>query len=301
MDDLKNKTVLVTGGTGFIGKPLCTQLVARGAHVFVLTRRKIRSGSNITYINTLADMPVSGVDIIINLAGEPISQRWTPATKRKIEDSRIATTHALIDYIKGAQHKPQLLISGSAIGYYGTSETQTFNENSDPQPANLFSSNLCIKWENTALSAAHHSVRTVLLRLGVVLEKDGGVLKKLLLPFQCGLGGKIGSGQQWFSWIDRDDLIKLIFFIIDHADIHGPVNATAPYPVTNKEFTACLARAVQRPALLPAPAQVLKLAFGQMADEIMLQGQKVLPSKAVEHGFVYDYPRLEQSLQKILK
>ncbi|MBA4152670.1 MAG: TIGR01777 family protein [Acinetobacter sp.] len=266
-----------------------------------MTRCRPAPRDNITYIHSLADIAPAGVDIIINLAGAPIAQRWTATAKKSITDSRLATTDAIIAYIQQAAKKPELLISASAIGYYGTSEHKAFNEDTPPEPVPLFSAQLCAQWENSARQAAQHAVRTVLLRIGVVLEKDGGVLKKLLLPFRLGLGGQLGSGKQWFSWIDRDDLIKLVLFIIDNGDVTGPVNATAPYPVTNKAFTASLAHALRRPAILPAPAQVLKLAYGDMADEIMLQGQKVLPTKALEHGFEFDYPSIDKSLNKILR
>lgn len=300
MDKIKDKTILVTGGTGFIGRALCAQLAARGAVLYILTRKKRAPTGAATYIQSLADIPPGGVDIIINLAGAPISQRWTPAARHAIRDSRIVTTNAIVDFIQRSAHKPQLLISASAIGYYGTSEDALFEETTPPVAAESFAATLCHEWENSALPASKQGVRTVLLRIGVVLGKDGGVLKKLLPPFKFGLGGRLGSGRQWFSWIDRDDLIKLCLFIIENDDIDGPVNATAPHPVTNQAFTTALARALKRPAFANVPAIALRLGFGQMAEEIMLKGQRVVPAKALAHGFVFDFPQIKKSLEKIV-
>jgi len=302
MMDLRDKIILVTGGTGFIGKPLCERLSQTGARIFVLTRSgKYISTDKISYISTLSGLGDTAPDIIINLAGEPIAQRWTAAKKDKIVNSRIETTTAIIEYIKSCVKKPALLISGSAIGYYGTDDKVEFNENTPPVKARAaFSRKLCAAWEHKALQAEQYGVRTVVLRIGAVLEKNGGVLGKLMTPFRMGLGGPIGDGHQWFSWIDRDDVIGLILHVIMTPTMTGPVNATAPNPVSNLVFAKTLADILRRPCLLSTPALALRLAFGDMAEEIMLDGQKVMPQKAVASGYKFLYPSLAASLQKIL-
>ncbi|MFU8797735.1 MAG: TIGR01777 family oxidoreductase, partial [Gammaproteobacteria bacterium] len=198
-----------------------------------------------------------------------------------------------------ADRRPQVLVNASAVGIYGDRGDESLDEQA--AMGGGFLAELCADWEFTAQQAQAYGVRTVLLRLGGVLEKDGGMLAKLLTPFQLGLGGPIGHGHQWLSWIDRDDLINLIFHIMDNPSIQGPINATAPYPVSNQEFAQTLARLLDRPCLLRTPAFVLRAIFGDMANEIMLEGQKVRPKKALESGFIFSYPRLQQSLEKILQ
>jgi uncharacterized protein (TIGR01777 family) len=304
--NLESKAFLVTGGTGFIGHALCTRLREAGFHVYVLTRRKELSLSNhddgniyITTLNTLNNIEIYG---IINFAGEPISQRWTKKVKKKIYDSRIVTTRQIVAYIASLKKKPTLLISSSAVGYYGTDAQKIFDEETDiPAKEGGFAQPLCKYWEEEARKAEALGVRVVLLRIGPVLEKDGGILSKLLPSFYLGLGSTIGNGEQWLSWIDRDDLIALIFFIIAHSKICGPINATAPHPVTHKHFASTLAKTLGRLCLLRIPSFVLQFIFGQMADEIMLAGQNVQPQKALLDGFEFRYPTIEKSLQKIFR
>lgn len=299
MQDLREKKILVTGGTGFIGKPLCKTLVAAGAEVFVLTRSRAKAPAGVTYISSLSDL--KDIDVIINLAGETVAQRWTSSAKRKITSSRLEVTASVIEYIRSAARKPALLINASAVGYYGTDANADFSEYSAPADASPFSRALCTAWETAALQAEKFGVRTVMLRIGAVLEKDGGMLAKLLWPFRLGFGGKIGDGRQWLSWIDRDDLIKLILHVIRTPEIQGPVNATSPAPVSNEIFSRTLAETLGRPCLLSTPGFVLRALFGDMAEELMLNGQKVRPRKALDTGFVFDYPDLKSSLKKILK
>lgn len=301
MENLYKKTILVTGGTGFIGKPLCAILAKEQAQIFVLTRKLRPCSDNITYISSIADIGDKAVDIIINLAGEPIAQRWTHAVKEKLKSSRIDITKELIKYIETSPIKPSLLISASAIGYYGTNEQTAFSEDTLPTAQNNFSQQLCASWENEALNAQQYGVRTVLLRIGAVLAKDGGMLGKLLMPFKLGLGGPIGHGHQWLSWIDRDDLIRLILHIINTPHLMGPINATTPHPVSNEIFSTRLAQALRRPCFIRTPALVLRFIFGQMADEIMIEGQKVLPEKALASGYSFLYPHIHTSLEKIIK
>ena len=303
---LELKTALVTGGTGFIGVALCARLVQSGFKVYVLKRMESRPvyshNNSIIYVNKLEVLDDIEIDVFINLAGEAISQRWTRKAKKNIYKSRILTTRYIIDYMKSLKKRPQLFISGSAVGYYGGDSLKVFDEetgfSNDPKG---FAQYLCQSWEAEARRAETLGVRVVLLRIGPVLEKNGGILSKLLPSFYLGLGSQIGTGRQWFSWIDRDDLIDLILFTISNTQIFGPINATAPNPVTNKDFSLALAKVINRPCLIKTPEFVLRLIFGQMAEEIMIQGQKVLPQKALNHGFHFVYPTLEKSLEKIFR
>ncbi len=299
---LQIKKILVTGGTGFIGKALCARLSASGFQVLVLTRRKnMRSSAhNITYVNKLDELDGISIDVIINLAGETISQRWSQATKKIIYDSRINTTRNIIEYIKSRSQKPQLLISGSAVGFYGTDPQKTFDETTDvSHKEREYAQYLCKAWEEEAKPAELLGIRVVILRMGVVLEKDGGILSKLLPSFYFGCGAQIGDGKQWLSWIARDDLIDLILFIIDHNDMHGAINATAPNPIKNRDFSLELAKNINRPCFFKTPGWILKALFGEMAAELMLQGQKVVPKEALSHGFNFSYPTIESALNKI--
>lgn len=300
------KKILITGGTGFIGKPLCDHLVKEGYKLYILTRNEKLNGKIDQqakfYLNNLSEIQNIDIDIVINLAGESIAQRWTDDAKHRIYNSRISTTRELVNFMSSKQTPPALFISGSAVSYYGANDEKALSEESIPETTNSeFARSLCEAWENEASHAADLGIRSVILRIGPVLEKDGGMLAKLLLSFRLGLGTQIGDGRQLLSWIDRDDLIKLIIFIIHQRNIDGPVNATSPNPVTNKEFSLALAQALNRPCFLKTPGFILKLIFGQMAEEIMLSGQKVLPKKAIRYGFEFCYPTIQQSLSKIFR
>lgn len=301
LDTVYSKKILVTGGTGFIGWPLCHRLAGRGAKVFVLTRRPYAVPRGVTPITSMDQIAKEAMDIIINLAGEPIAQRWTLKAQEKIKNSRMNVTASIIDYIQLAPSRPSLFISGSAIGYYGTDNDTVFSEGTPPAAGAPFSRALCAAWEAEAMKADPCGVRTVLLRIGAVLEQGGGILGRLLTPFRLGLGGPLGRGDQWLSWIDREDLLRMIFHIIDNPSIHGPINGTAPTPVTNKLFAHTLAEQLNRPCFFTMPPFVLRLIFGEMADEIMIKGQKVVPTKALEGGFVFSYPDLTSSLGNILR
>ncbi len=304
--NISSKKILITGGTGFIGNHLCDRLLKDGHRLYILTRNQklnnIATGNNKSYFNHLSQIQNIDIDIVINLAGETIAQRWTKSAKNRIYNSRISTSRDLINFMKAQQKLPKLLISGSAVGYYGCNNDKAFTEEDIPKNTNLeFSSSLCKDWENEALGASNLGVRTVCLRIGPVIAKDGGMLAKLLPGFLLCIGSQIGSGQQWLSWIDRDDLVELIIFIIHNKHIDGAVNATSPYPVTNKEFSLALAEALHRPCFFKTPEFVFRLIFGQMAEEIMLKGQKVLPKKALDCGFEFFYPTIEQSFLKIFR
>lgn len=293
--------ILITGGTGFIGTALCNALIKNGHELTVLTRSpEKQKNPKIRYITTLK--PDDYFEVIINLAGEAIVKRWSNLQRKKVVESRIGTTNMLIEFITQAEKKPSLLISGSAIGYYGTDPKIEFHEDTPPQGEELlsFARHLCHLWEKEALRAQEQGVRVCLLRIGVVLEKNGGALSRMLPSFRLGLGGTIGDGKQWMSWIHRDDLITIIQYLINHPQLNGAFNATSPYPVTNEFFTKILAKTLGRKALLKTPACVIKLLFGRMGEEILLSGQKVMPHRLVKEGFEFQHPTLEKALKEIL-
>lgn len=289
--------ILITGGTGFIGSNLCTRLLERKYHIVVMTRHPetIKGDiEGITGLELIKDR--MSFDVVINLAGEPIAdKRWSDVQKQRIYDSRIDTTKRLIEYFKTSANKPKLFISGSAIGYYGVGESDD-SINEDAQGDESFASQLCQQWEAVASEAKTLGIRTCILRTGIVLGKGGGALKKMLLPFRLGLGGRIGKGSQWMSWIHIEDLIGIILYCIDHDEVNGAVNGTAPNPVTNAFFTKTLGKVLKRPAVFPMPAIVVKLLMGQMGEELLLAGKKVLPVKITKEGYVFKYVQLEEAL-----
>lgn len=282
--------VLITGGTGFIGRRLADALIDAGHRVTILTRDMRKAAWMTGPVTVIDDLDRLGdeaaFDAIVNLAGEPHG-RWTATKKRKLLDSRLQVTQSVLRLIARSRTKPRVLVSSSAIGVYDES-------------ADSFSRTLCTAWERCALNAEHHGVRVVLLRTGVVLDADGGPLGQMLLPFELGLGGRLGDGRQWMSWIHRDDLVSLIARAIADPHIAGPLDATAPEPVSNAVFARTLGHTLRRPAFFPLPAFVLRALFGQMADEIMLSGQRVLPLQASADGFTFRYARLDVALRHIL-
>jgi uncharacterized protein len=297
------QSILITGGTGFVGTRLAEALVDAGHAVTVLTRdprkgRKFRG--RVTLIETLAtlgrDTPF---DAIVNLAGEPVADaRWSETKRRRILESRLAATEAVVKFIAKARRKPAVLVSASSVGYYGCDTERSFDESSEGNPC--FGREVCGAWEQAAREAQKHGVRVVLLRIGLVLGHSGGMLAKLLLPFEMGLGGPMGSGAQWMSWVHLDDLVGLILHAIAVETVSGPVNGTAPEPVRNADFARTLGQALRRPAFLRVPAFALKLAFGTMAEELMLSGQRVLPKQAEETGYQFLYPTLPEALREIV-
>lgn len=293
--------VLVTGGTGFIGKALCAELLKRNHKLSVLTRnlaaaRELPLGSRA--IATLAGL--DGVDAIVNLAGENLAaQRWTEARKQAFVDSRVQVTRRLVEFIRAADKRPRALISGSAIGWYGARGDELLGEGSTSGKFDEYQARLCRAWEAEAKQASALDVRVCLLRTGIVLERDGGPLAKLLPPFRWGLGGRLGDGRQWMSWIHREDLVALILWLLETDNCRGAWNGTAPQPVTNAEFARTLGAALGRPAVLPMPAFMLRLLVGEMAD-LLLTGQKVIPQRAQEAGFSFRHPQLAGALGAIL-
>ena len=295
------KTIMITGASGFIGRALCRRLQGHDYSLICLTRNATKNKhlcSKALWIDNLhnihEDKPI---DIVINLAGAPIAKgRWTEQVKAELLSSRIGTTERLYEFFKLRPIKPDLFISASAIGYYGPNKDDVLNEQS--APVDCFSHQLCHQWEATAKKFSQLSTTVCLLRLGIVLDRDGGALQSMLPAFQLGLGGPLGSGEQWMSWVHRQDVVRLIHFCIEN-NLEGAINAVAPNPVTNREFSKALAKAISRPSLLRTPAWVMELLFGEMAKELLLSSQKVLPEKAQEIGFEFKYPILESALKEI--
>jgi uncharacterized protein (TIGR01777 family) len=297
------KTVLVTGATGFIGSRLVASLTEANHEVIALVRNPAKAEAlqpPIALITSLDQLPAdTKLDAIVNLAGEPISNgRWTEAKRRKIVDSRVNMTDDVVRLIARLERKPAVLINGSAIGWYGLWQDQVLTETAKSHVC--FSHELCDAWESAANRAADHNVRVVALRIGLVVGTEGGFLTRMLMPFEFGLGGRMGSGKQWMSWIERDDLIRLIAHAIAKPDISGPINATAPIPVTNRKFTEELGRRLGRPAIFPIPAALLHRAAGDLADELLLGGQRVIPNKALSSGFVFRHETLRSAFEAIL-
>lgn len=295
--------ILVTGGTGFIGQKLCSSFKAKGYEVTVLTRdpknaiRRLPDKA-FRFIKHLDEID-SGehFDVVVNLAGAPIAKRWTRAYEKIITDSRINVTQQLIALFSRLKNKPSVFISGSAIGYYGSQKENELTENSSAM--NSFSHALCAAWEAEANKANALGIRVCLLRTGIVLGTNGGALSQMRLPFMLGLGGPFGDGKQWMSWIHMVDMIRLIHFCIEHDQASGAINATAPFPVTNKTFVKTYAKVLNRPCFMAMPSWVIRFLYGQMGEELLLNGQKVLPEKATTLGFSFIYPTLEMALLAI--
>lgn len=296
--------VFLTGGTGFVGKALVERLSASGHEVTVLSRsggdpaqnKAIFIQGDPTQEGSWQDT-AAGADVLINLAGASIFGRWNKKYKKRLIQSRILTTQNIVQAMSLTSPSDKTLLSASAVGYYGFQGDEELDEN-DPPGAD-FLAKLCSEWESEALKAAETGHRVILMRLGIVLEKDGGALGQMLPLFKKGLGGRLGSGRQWLSWIHRRDLVRAAEFLINHPDARGPFNLTAPHPVTNRELTKTLGRTLHRPTILPAPGPAIKLVMGEMAS-VLLQGQNVRPKRLLEMGFDFEFPALEDALRGIL-
>ncbi|MFP5247289.1 MAG: TIGR01777 family oxidoreductase [Thermoanaerobaculia bacterium] len=290
--------IVVAGGTGFIGEPLVQRLSARGDDVSVLTRK---AGHPLQWDGKSQGAwsdAVARADAIINLAGENISEgRWTDERKKRLVASRIDATHALVEAMRREPTRPRVFVNASAVGIYGDRGDEVLDENASRGAG--FLADLVEQWERAAREA-EPLARVAILRFGVVLAREGGALKKMLLPFQLGGGGPIGSGQQWMSWITRDDVIRMILWALDNDNARGVYNATAPEPVRNRDFARALGKALHRPSFMPAPAFALKLAFGEMASEVLLAGQRVVPNRASREGFTFEAPSLVDALSRVL-
>lgn len=295
--------ILITGGTGFIGQRLCQVLQTQGHQLWVLTRNIERARqrfpqSPIQFVQHLDSLQSIAFEAVINLAGAPIAQRWSSAYKKVIWQSRIDFTEHLVDFLIHSHYPPQVLVNGSAVGYYGYQRADQPLTEAERSGAG-FSSELCAAWEQAAMKAEMANIRVCCLRTGIVLGKNGGILRRMRLPFLCGLGGPIGSGEQWMSWIHLEDIVRVIQFCLSESSIAGPVNATAPYPVANKTFAKTYAYVLKRPAYLPVPALTMQLLYGEMANELLLGGQRVLPAKLQQWQFAFSYPELEKALRAV--
>lgn len=295
--------ILITGGTGLIGRALSKALLKAGHDLTVLSRKPesvaIKCGTQVKAMQSLEQWHAEmRFDAIINLAGEPIIDApWTEQRKKRLWDSRVALTEKLVNRIENATHKPSVLLSGSATGYYGNSGDAIINESA--LPASDFGAELCLAWENAALKAVDFNVRVCLLRTGLVLDLAGGLLGRMLTPFKYGLGARIGDGNQWMSWIHIDDYVAIVLKLLNDVNATGAYNMTAPQATTNKEFTLSLAKALHRPALLIAPAWLMTLVLGKRAY-LLLGGQRVLPAKVMAMGYEFNYPTLEKALEHAL-
>lgn len=298
---------LVAGGTGFIGRPLCQLLIDQGHDVTIVTRSPNKAQHKfigpVTFINNADELHSDHhFDVIINLVGEPVAQLWATAAKTRIIQSRVKSIYALARYVKRATLKPNLFLQSSAIGIYGLSEEAVFEEATPlaTEPAS-FSEEICVRVEEVTADVAQGVKRLCNLRIGIGLGWDGGILPKLLLPHKIGLSGAVGSGNQWMSWIHRDDIIGLIYHVINDDNLNGPVNVTAPEPVQQKQFSKTLQSMLSSwPLMVPIPRGVIALVLGAMGKELLLSGQRVLPRKAEATGYQFRYPTLDGALRSII-
>jgi uncharacterized protein len=300
--------IVIAGGTGFLGRSLAAGLTADGHDVVVLTRGGTtaapgRTRSAVWFPDGEAGpwaSEIDGAGALVNLAGESIAgARWSAAHKARIADSRTRATRSLVAAIRRAAAPPPVVVSGSAVGYYGPLGDEPVTE--EHRPGGDFLAGVCVQWEQEALAAAGGATRVVLVRTGLVLAGDGGALPEMLLPFKLGAGGPVGSGRQYWPWIHRDDWVSLVRWAITTAAVEGPMNATAPNPVTNKVFAGALGRAMRRPAFMPAPAFALRLLLGEMADALLLSGQRAVPAKAERLGFRFRFPKVDEALTDIFQ
>lgn len=295
--------ILITGGTGLIGRHLCKALLAKGHLLTVLSRHPemvaVKCGATVQALATLDEWGVDRIfDAVINLAGEPIVDAWwSEKLKQVLRDSRIALTEKLVQRIAAAKQKPAVLLSGSAVGFYGNGGDTELEESAGP--GKDFAAGLCRDWEVAARAAERSGTRVCLLRTGLVLSESGGMLGRMLLPFKLGLGARLGDGKQWMSWVHIDDYVEMVLRLLDDEQLRGPFNMTAPQPVTNAEFTRTLAHALHRPAVFAVPGVVLRVAMGERSA-LLLEGQRVLPTRLVAAGYQFKFPDLSRALDDLL-
>lgn len=294
------RAAAIAGATGLIGSALADSLRRDGWRVVRLTRRAV-AADDVAWdpANGRIDAArLAGVDVVVNLAGESIDQRWTAERKRRIRDSRVRGTTLLAREIAALTPRPRVLINASAVGYYGDRGDELLDERS--APGSDFLARVCVEWEGATAPASAAGIRVVCTRTGLVLAAHGGALDRMLLPFRLGLGGRVGSGQQWMSWISLDDQVRAIRFAIDRDELSGPLDLTSPTPVRNEEFTRVLGEVLGRPTLLTVPAFAFELMFGEMGRALLLGGQRALPSRLLAAGFSFAHPSLTEALRAVL-
>ena len=303
-DSVKAGNILITGGTGFIGRHLCDYLLGQGYQLWVLSRNPIAArkllGERVNVVGSLDELASIDFTALINLAGESLaSARWSNKSKQKFRMSRVDFTNNLFDFFVRIGRFPKILLSASAVGFYGNCGDRWIDESE--HPGNDFAAHLCSDWEAAARRFETYGVRVCRIRIGIVLEGDGGALKQMLPAFRLGLGGRMGAGEHYMPWVHRHDLLRLMIFLLQHECVSGAINAVAPESVTNRQFTALLAQCLHRPALLPMPEFVLRLLFGEMADALLLSSQRVVPTAALSAGFKFEYFHLQQAFTAIFK
>jgi uncharacterized protein (TIGR01777 family) len=287
------------GGTGFVGSALSLLLGGRGDHLTVLSRNvasaQRRIATPVDAVDSLAAADLASMDAVVNLAGLPIAdRRWSEKRKQALYASRVDLTNRLVDALAQQEKRPKVLVSASAIGFYGDSGDSLLDEQSRPHPD--FSHDLCAAWEAAALQAEKLGIRVCIIRIGLVMGPDGGMLKRMVPAFKLGMGGRLGSGRQWMSWVSLQDLVQMIVYLMDHDTLQGVFNGTAPNPVRNSDFTNELATALRRPAKIPVPATALRLALGEMS-QLLLGGQRVVPARLQQAGYAFSHPTLREALQ----
>ena len=295
--------VLVTGASGLIGTALRKSFAAKGWEMLSATRHQPKSENEVQWSieEGFTDLSkLEGVDAVVHLAGESVNGlRWTDEKKKAIRDSRVLGTRNLVVALGKLKDRPKVLVSSSAIGFYGERGDEEITESSASGVG--FLADVSKEWESEARRAEDAGIRTVLLRTGIVLSKDGGALGTMLLPFKLGVGGVVGSGKQWMSWISLDDHVRAIEFVIEHDSIRGAVNSASPHPVTNEEFTKVMGDVLYRPTFLPLPEFVVSMALGEMGDELLLTSTKIVPKRLEDAGFKFEYPELKAALEHALK
>ncbi|MDE0042937.1 MAG: TIGR01777 family oxidoreductase [Candidatus Poribacteria bacterium] len=307
MTSQNKPTLLVTGASGFVGKTLCSSAAENGHGVVALSRTPDTTSALLHHVKRvevwrpdtelIPSSALSDIGAVVHLAGETIGERWNPDKKQRIRESRVNSTIRLVESLSKIETKPEVLVCASAIGFYGDSGDEEFTE--DSPPGNDFLAGVCQDWELEAQKAEALGIRVVRIRLGHVFGKDGGLLGKMLPPFYMGLGGRLGSGTQWMSWIHIDDVARIILYAIENQNVNGALNATAPLPVRNIEFTKTLGRVIRRPTLFPVPTFALKLRYGEFTD-FMLMSQRVLPEKTLSMGYEFRYADIESALRASL-
>ncbi|MEJ7618487.1 MAG: TIGR01777 family oxidoreductase [Pyrinomonadaceae bacterium] len=299
--------VIISGASGLVGSALIPALLGEGHQVTRLVRRNPSAGQ-VNGVSTLLWDPESSTlderslnhEVFVHLSGETVAERWREEKKRRIRDSRVKSTALIAERLSRlVAAPPRALICASAIGFYGDRGSEVLHEES--APGSGFLAEVCREWEAAAEPARRAGIRVVHLRLGVVLSPEGGALAKMLTPFKLGVGGKVGGGDQWMSWIALDDVIEIIKFVIARDDVRGPVNVVSPHPVTNGEFTDTLGRVLSRPTFIPLPAFGARFAFGEMADALLLSSARVVPARLTEAGFAFAHPQLEEALRHLLR